>query len=682
MIFSETHNKIFNSKKGAYSIVTNDEHRSSQITLDEEEKEVVANYFGSENILIGKASANSEMASKEFLVYPKMERIKLNLVYPKKDNNELRLYLSAESGFKPSGGDVWFVYINNVDQIVIGSFLENKWNTICENINSTEQDSLQLNINEFISIANSQITGKGTTKEASEFINRNKKSYNGLNIDISFGKGRATPVPWIAYLGYDQKVKNGIYPVFLYYKNCNLLILSYGVSESEMPKKHWGINSDSITIETYFIQKSLGRPEKFGNSFVYKVYNTQEAINEEEIKEDLDNLISIYNQTFSFPIPQGMQNIKKEKFSRDEFAEYAKNAGLIFSDEDKLITRFISSLLSKPFVILTGLSGSGKTKLVQAFAQWICQHEDQYCLLPVGADWTNREPLLGYPNALNPDEYIKPEALDLIIKAKENSKLPYFLILDEMNLSHVERYFADFLSVMESKTEISLYTGKEIEGINSKLRLPDNLFIVGTVNIDETTYMFSPKVLDRANVIEFRIKGKDIRAFLEEYKTLNMANLKSKGISMAESFLEMSKITEFEKPVNTITGTLAVFFDELKKNGAEFGYRSASEIIRLINQLGVIDQSLSVDNKIDIAIMQKLLPKLHGSRNKLRKVLIKLGEFCVDETKISDVESLVFNVDEFEFKEENGVKYPISLEKISLMYNRVIENGFTSYAEA
>ena len=71
-------------------------------------------------------------------------------------------------------------------------------------------------------------------------------------------------------------------------------------------------------------------------------------------------------------------------------------------------TRFISSLTTKPFVILSGLSGSGKTKLAQSFAQWLCEDETQYALVPVGADWTNREPLLGYVNALNNSEYILP----------------------------------------------------------------------------------------------------------------------------------------------------------------------------------------------------------------------------------------------------------------------------------
>ena len=93
--------------------------------------------------------------------------------------------------------------------------------------------------------------------------------------------------------------------------------------------------------------------------------------------------------------------------------------------------------------------------------------------------------------------YQSTPAYELIKNAEDDSENPYFLILDEMNLSHVERYFADFLSAIESGEEIPLY------GNNDKLTLPDNLFIIGTVNVDETTYMFSPKVLDRANTIEF-----------------------------------------------------------------------------------------------------------------------------------------------------------------------------------
>ena len=119
---------------------------------------------------------------------------------------------------------------------------------------------------------------------------------------------------------------------------------------------------------------------------------------------------------------------------------------------------------------------------------------ENYKIIPVGANWTENRHIVGYYNVIT-NEYQSTPAYDLI-KSANNSTEPHFLILDEMNLSHVERYFADFLSAIESGEKIPLYGEEE-------LTLPENLFIIGTVNVDETTYMFSPKVLDRANVIEF-----------------------------------------------------------------------------------------------------------------------------------------------------------------------------------
>jgi 5-methylcytosine-specific restriction protein B len=266
------------------------------------------------------------------------------------------------------------------------------------------------------------------------------------------------------------------------------------------------------------------------------------------------------------------------------------------------------------------LSGSGKTKLAQAFATWLCASEDQYRIVPVGADWTNREPLLGFPNALNADEYVKPDSgvLQLLIQARHNPSLPHFLILDEMNLSHVERYFADFLSAMESGDEISLHGVVDGLGdVPAAIKMPKNLFIIGTVNIDETTNMFSPKVLDRANTIEFRVTESEMSGFLHDVKGVDLEVLKGKGASIASSFVATANNPVVLVDVEGINTSLLTFFGELKKVGAEFGYRTAFEIHKLIHHLGVLDPSMTPDEKIDVAIIQKLLPKLHGSRKKM-----------------------------------------------------------------
>lgn len=353
---------------------------------------------------------------------------------------------------------------------------------------------------------------------------------------------------------------------------------------------------------------------------------------------------------------------------------------------DNMIIRFISSLLTKPFVILTGLSGSGKTKLAQAFAMWICESAEQYCIVPVGADWTNREPLLGFPNALQPEEYKKPDhkVLDLIMNAIADPNKPYFLILDEMNLSHVERYFADFLSVMETNKNISLHSCEDNKNnVPKEIQIPKNLFIVGTVNIDETTYMFSPKVLDRANVIEFRVTADEIENFLDNPIKVNLKELESSGTGMAESFINFAKDDTLRvkdpEDFKAIKEELKRFFVELKKTGAEFGYRSASEIMRFAAVLNNIDSTWNITQIIDAAIMQKLLPKLHGSRSKLKKVLITLGSFCLN--GVSDVTKEIFeSTEEIDFEKDKRVKYPVSLEKIVRMYKGAIENGYTSYS--
>jgi len=373
------------------------------------------------------------------------------------------------------------------------------------------------------------------------------------------------------------------------------------------------------------------------------------------------------------------------------FTNAAAQQNLLFSSF--LTKRYIASLATKPFVIFTGLSGSGKTKLAQTFAKWICESDDQYKIIPVGADWTNREPLLGYPNSLNPNSYVLPDngALDLIIAAIDNAKdkelkdcKPYFLILDEMNLSHVERYFADFLSGMESKEAISLYTGNERKDENDRLipkeiTLPPNLFMVGTVNIDETTYMFSPKVLDRANTIEFRVDKNDLLAFFDAPNEEPPSTIDGTGTSFSKEFMEfVAKNTDGK---TNHQEQLLDFFKALQPIGAEFGYRTANEMNCLVAQLEALGLEKN-EHALDVAVMQKLLPKLHGSRTKLNRVLPILASFCFDSCSSEQAKALLDEVKrEGQLLSDYKPTLPLSFAKIARMYAAAQENGFASYAE-
>ena len=356
-----------------------------------------------------------------------------------------------------------------------------------------------------------------------------------------------------------------------------------------------------------------------------------------------------------------------------------KESGLQLSTN--ILARLTAALLTKRFLILTGLSGSGKTKLAHAFAAWIAESDEQYRVVAVGADWTTNENLLGYQDALRPEIYRKPTngALELMLRARDDSERPYFLILDEMNLSHVERYFADMLSAIESGESIALHSAVEdLPGgdgdtllVPSRLELPKNLFIVGTVNVDETTYMFSPKVLDRANVIEFRATADQIGNFLDNPQRIRMEVFASKGAGYGAAFVAAAAsdaplLAELPTAIHDngaqcaadLKTRMVEAFKALAPIGAEFGFRTAFEISRFVAfHAALTGPGWKFSDALDAQVYQKLMPKLHGSERRLGPVLKALEAFCTTHNCTA------------------------SLEKIRRMQDR-LKDGFTSYAEA
>lgn len=149
--------------------------------------------------------------------------------------------------------------------------------------------------------------------------------------------------------------------------------------------------------------------------------------------------------------------------------------------------------------------------------------------------------------------------------------------------------------------------------------------------------------------------------------------------------LQLASAKQLPQKAAHVHETLLRFFKELRKLGAEFGYRSATEMLHLLYQLGTINSALTLNEQLDIAIMQKLLPKLHSSRRKLCPVLVALGKLCVDNSKSGDItspiEKNIFEVEDYDYNQQH-VLYPLSLEKIVRMYKGGIDNGFASFAEA
>lgn len=516
-------------------------------------------------------------------------------------------------------------------------------------------------------------------------------------IKASVGAGCIAKSPWLAIMNIDEtsSTQNGVYIVFIFSSNLkNMYIsLNQGIANQkddvEVIRDH--IREKLDLKSDYFHCSNDTSVENEG----YKkasIYDYPWELFDDEIAERI--LLAYFNAYNSYLQSKGFISNTNQQFVDDvirredkdirvsstKLIDVISSTGLIYSS--LLIKRFAFSLMSKRFLILSGLAGSGKTQLAITFAQAMVKDEvEQMKVVAVGADWTNREPLLGFPNALQKDVYEKPESgvLDLLIEAEKHPEKPYFLILDEMNMSYVERYFADFLSAMESGRKIPLWDGED-DGVPASVGLSDNLFIIGTINVDETTYMFSPKVLDRANVLEFKISADEMMQFLSAKKKLDRDKVKGMAADMAEEFVRLSKDGELADS-SLADKVLGRFFQILKKVNAEFGYRTATEIYRFISNAQKYDDApadgrMSDNQIIDCAIVQKLLPKLHGSRKKLSDVLTALWCECFKEGEM-EKETITFTEEK-----ANSALFPLTADKILRMHKAAEANGFASFAEA
>lgn len=453
--------------------------------------------------------------------------------------------------------------------------------------------------------------------------------------------------------------------------------------------------------------------------------------------------------------PSNLNLPRNQVFDLFDFIEDIETCSNV-SVSETLFRRFIFALLAKKFLILCGNSGSGKSKIATLFADWIdsenAKSSFRKAFVAVGADWTDNRHVLGFANTLKSERrevageiitapvYQATEILKLILKAEKNSKCPHFLILDEMNLSHVERYFSDFLAHLESPDEpmrlhhldkclIHLEESPQSNAENGDadlgdsgdavakedaspspqklgkwqlldqtIKLPPNLFVIGTVNIDETTYMFSPKVLDRANVIECRTTIDDLKKAATKLFVPKEDIAPEKAPSgTAEAFLalalkardhnweESDPNPQTESPTEweAFVGALhAISKEILEPAGLELTYRPQKEILAYArvdyyfhregggsstpiepsggedaqeqegSEANESDGSAGVaasgenapasatigkwdwQRCLDEQIMQKILPKLVGSERKLRDVLGKLKEFCEDPKRI------------------------------------------------
>ncbi|MGH7021628.1 MAG: hypothetical protein ACREEY_17240, partial [Brevundimonas sp.] len=295
--------------------------------------------------------------------------------------------------------------------------------------------------------------------------------------------------------------------------------------------------------------------------------------------------------------------------------------------------------------------------------------------------------------------FVKTPALDLLIRAKKDPAHPYFLILDEMNLSHVERYFSDFLSAMESREPVALHSGPGVcDGVEPRLALPRNLFVIGTVNVDETTYMFSPKVIDRANVIEFTVNAEAMQAYLDGDTEFNADELAGAGAAFGAALVDfvgdaavLSAIDEDD--ASRFRRSLLDLFQVLDGAGVQFGFRTAREMVRY----AVAGKQLSGDgwsmrSALDAQMVQRILPRMNGESAKLRPPLLALLALMESLSGEADgtLEALAARSSELSRLDSESltgvglglaVTFPLSALKVVRMLRRLNAYGFTTAIE-
>jgi hypothetical protein len=287
----------------------------------------------------------------------------------------------------------------------------------------------------------------------------------------------------------------------------------------------------------------------------------------------------------------------------------------------RTLRRYHLGLKTRGFVVLSGLSGTGKTWLAEAYATAVGA---RHAVVPVAPNWTTNEDLLGYANPLSGAYHdtsfgrFLREAADAweLAKAAGITARPYHVVLDEMNLARVEYYFARFLSAMEVRAR----AGSALMelGPDDAVLLTPNLAVIGTVNLDETTHGFADKVYDRAQLVELEARREDLAAHLS-------------AAPYRDDLLAVWDAVRFVGP---------------------FTFRVLDEIAAYVASAVVL--AVPWEEALDEQLLQKVLPKLKGADP-------AIGEALIDFLAISDG------------------RFPLSHRRAAVMLDGFQKHGFASY---
>ena len=325
---------------------------------------------------------------------------------------------------------------------------------------------------------------------------------------------------------------------------------------------------------------------------------------------------------------------------------------------------YLTALRTKPFMLLAGISGTGKSRIVREMAKacWASHEEDygkncprNFCMVQVKPNWHDSSDLIGYVSRINGEKYVVGPFLRFIAKAIQDPKRPYFLCLDEMNLAPVEQYFAEYLSVIESRKlqdghietdPIVPYENTEAYGSlidqlfdsdeerkaykteegGKRLTIPENLFVVGTVNMDETTFSFSRKVLDRAMTIE--MNEVDLKGGLEAGGSAEFGYI---GEDLMGDAAEGKDIyADNQALCDDIITYLGKVNEILEGTPFKIAYRTRNEfLLYAVNRLHFAPDS-EVWQTLDEMTSMKILSRIEGDNERCEHVLRELKNLLTE----------------------------------------------------
>lgn len=377
---------------------------------------------------------------------------------------------------------------------------------------------------------------------------------------------------------------------------------------------------------------------------------------------------------------------------------------------------YITAIKSKPFLLLAGISGTGKSRIVRELAracwdggseEYKAQKPANFEMIQVKPNWHDSSELIGYVSRINGEKFIVGPFLKFMVKAIQNPEKPHFLCLDEMNLAPVEQYFAEYLSVIESRKIVDgeiltdpiidyedtdaykslidqLFYEDEIrreyltKENGKRLRIPKNLIVVGTVNMDETTFSFSRKVLDRAMTIEMNEVDldADLDKKYESIGKLGEAELIGYAVEGVDVYADNKEVCD------TAIGYLKAINEKLEGTPFKVAYRTRNEfLLYVVNNLPYnknengedIPQEVVIARALDEITNMKILSRIEGDETKVsEKFLNDLRETIKKElNKISQKEYSGT-------RGKEGTEYAVSLAKLKEMTVR-LGSGYTSF---